>query len=130
LKITEVSDIFEILDSNDKFKHKIIQRLGWATFWAIFSQTHLVTLPRTRFFFWRKLSSWLHAPPPLLVSRKNSREGTRVPCGTCEIFERKVDLKKKFGAPTRDEEDFFVSSIVRDVVDISGTFNTFVTICC
>jgi hypothetical protein len=23
----------------------LVERMGWATFWAIFSQTHLVTLP-------------------------------------------------------------------------------------
>jgi hypothetical protein len=26
----------------------ILKKLGWATFWAIFSQTHLVTLPAVR----------------------------------------------------------------------------------
>jgi hypothetical protein len=26
---------------------KVLQKLGWATFWAIFSQTHLVTLTGT-----------------------------------------------------------------------------------
>jgi hypothetical protein len=27
--------------------HTFLQEMGWATFWAIFSQTHLVTLLAT-----------------------------------------------------------------------------------
>jgi hypothetical protein len=27
-----------------KFKNKFGQKMGWATFWAIFSETHLLTL--------------------------------------------------------------------------------------
>jgi hypothetical protein len=44
LKITEVSQIFGLLYSVVEFKHKFGQKIGWATFWMIFSQTHLVTL--------------------------------------------------------------------------------------
>jgi hypothetical protein len=41
----EVTHIFGLLFT----KVKIDQRIGWVMFWAIFSQTHLVTLVRTRF---------------------------------------------------------------------------------
>jgi hypothetical protein len=33
----------------DKFKRKFGQNMGWATFLAIFSQTHLVTLANNNF---------------------------------------------------------------------------------
>jgi hypothetical protein len=44
LKITEVAHIFWLLYSMVKFKRKVGPKIVWATFWAIFSQTHLVTL--------------------------------------------------------------------------------------
>jgi hypothetical protein len=43
-RITEVSNRFGLLYSVDKLKNKFWQKIGWATFWAIFSLTHLVTL--------------------------------------------------------------------------------------
>jgi hypothetical protein len=44
LRITEVAHIFGLLYSSVKFKNKCWQKIGWATFWAIFSQPNLVTL--------------------------------------------------------------------------------------
>jgi hypothetical protein len=43
LKITEVAQIFDaLLFKGERYK-LILRKTGWATFWAIFSQTHLVT---------------------------------------------------------------------------------------
>jgi hypothetical protein len=42
--ITDVAHIFELLLSTVKVMHSFGPKTGWATFWAIFSQTHLVTL--------------------------------------------------------------------------------------
>jgi hypothetical protein len=38
----------ESLFSTIKSKWVILTKMGWATSWVIFSQTHLVTLPRTK----------------------------------------------------------------------------------
>jgi hypothetical protein len=38
---TEVAEIFGLLFSEVKIK---FHKMGWVTFWAFFSQTHLVTL--------------------------------------------------------------------------------------
>jgi hypothetical protein len=35
--------MFGLLFASVKFLHLFGQNMGWATFWAIFSQTHLVT---------------------------------------------------------------------------------------
>jgi hypothetical protein len=47
-KIREVANIFGLLFSSAKFMHLVFTKRGWDTFWAIFSQTHLVTLLRER----------------------------------------------------------------------------------
>jgi hypothetical protein len=44
LKITEVKHIFELLSYHGHVYTLILIKMGWAKFWAIFSQTHLVTL--------------------------------------------------------------------------------------
>jgi hypothetical protein len=44
MKTTETSQIYGLLFSMVNAMHKFIQTIYWATFWAIFSQTHLVTL--------------------------------------------------------------------------------------
>jgi hypothetical protein len=44
-KITEVAQIFGLLFSMVKLHNVLIStKMGWASCWAIFSQTHLVTL--------------------------------------------------------------------------------------
>jgi hypothetical protein len=43
-RITEEGEMFWLLFASVKFLHLFGQNMGWATFWAIFSQTHLVTL--------------------------------------------------------------------------------------
>jgi hypothetical protein len=45
-KITEVSQIFGLVFTTVKVMYKFGQKVVWATVWAIFSQTHLVTLLR------------------------------------------------------------------------------------
>jgi hypothetical protein len=40
--ITEVSHILGLLDYMEKLKALILAKMDWATFWAIFSQIHLV----------------------------------------------------------------------------------------
>jgi hypothetical protein len=44
LKITEGSTNFWTTFSAEKFMYKFRENMGWATYWAIFSQTHPVTL--------------------------------------------------------------------------------------
>jgi hypothetical protein len=44
LKITKVANIFWPLFPTVKVYNKFWQKMDWAKFWAIFSQTHLVTL--------------------------------------------------------------------------------------
>jgi hypothetical protein len=44
LKITEVSQIFGLLFTTVPVVYYSGQKIGWATFWATFSQTHLVSL--------------------------------------------------------------------------------------
>jgi hypothetical protein len=46
MKIAEIVQIFGLLFSAEKVMHKFRQKMCWATFWAIFSQNHLVTLFR------------------------------------------------------------------------------------
>jgi hypothetical protein len=48
LKITRVAQIF----GPQKSYVLSMKVMGWATFWAIFSQTHLVTLALTDTFGW------------------------------------------------------------------------------
>jgi hypothetical protein len=43
LKITKVAQIIVIFFSTQRVA-RILTKMGWATFWAIFSQTHPVTL--------------------------------------------------------------------------------------
>jgi hypothetical protein len=45
LKITEVANIFEPLFPTVKVLNLFARKMGLATFWATFSQTHRVTLP-------------------------------------------------------------------------------------
>jgi hypothetical protein len=42
--VIEAARILEPLASAVKVMHSFCQKMGWATFWAIFSQTHLATL--------------------------------------------------------------------------------------
>jgi hypothetical protein len=42
--ITEVAQNLGLLTSTEKRSVLILTKMGWATFWAKFSQTHLVTL--------------------------------------------------------------------------------------
>jgi hypothetical protein len=51
--------------------HKFWQKTSWDTFWAIFSQTHLVTLPATEFFssFFRRQIS-MHRTINGLIEKK------------------------------------------------------------
>jgi hypothetical protein len=44
LEIVEVVKLSGVLFSMLKVLCSVWQKMGWATFWAIFSQTHLVTL--------------------------------------------------------------------------------------
>jgi ascorbate-specific PTS system EIIC-type component UlaA len=44
LSITEVAQIFGLLLSTEKVENGFWQKMDWATFWAIFSQTHQATL--------------------------------------------------------------------------------------
>jgi hypothetical protein len=44
LKTTEVAHLFELLSSTVKVMYKFRPKMGWATFWATFLHTHLVTL--------------------------------------------------------------------------------------
>jgi hypothetical protein len=46
LEITKVFPIFGLRFSSVKVMHSFWQQIGWATFLAISSQTHLVTLLR------------------------------------------------------------------------------------
>jgi hypothetical protein len=46
LKITKVAQFWGILFPRYQLCINFEQKMGWATFWAIFSQTHLVTLNR------------------------------------------------------------------------------------
>jgi hypothetical protein len=41
--------------------------MGWATFWAIFSQTHLVTRVTNEF---RETENWISFRSPLLVTKQ------------------------------------------------------------
>jgi hypothetical protein len=52
LKITEVAQLFGLLFSTLKVKQVLIlTKITWATFWAFFSKTYLVTLvTRTTMF--------------------------------------------------------------------------------
>jgi hypothetical protein len=43
-KIAEVAPMFWLLFSALKITHVFLAKMGWATVWAILSQTHLVTL--------------------------------------------------------------------------------------
>jgi hypothetical protein len=47
LKITEVAHILELLFSTSPECIALGKKTGWATFWATFSRTHLVTLRPT-----------------------------------------------------------------------------------
>jgi hypothetical protein len=47
LKIAEMAQIFGLLCSTVNVTYHFGQNLSWATFWAIFSQTHLATLVLT-----------------------------------------------------------------------------------
>jgi hypothetical protein len=49
MKMTEVAHIFGPRYSTVKFMREFGQKMGWATFWANFSQTPLVTLPTNHF---------------------------------------------------------------------------------
>jgi hypothetical protein len=50
MKIAEVVHIFGLLYSTVKFTYALLDtKKGWATFWAKFLQTHLVTLSPTYF---------------------------------------------------------------------------------
>jgi hypothetical protein len=44
MKITEIAHIFGLLFATVKVMRSFFTKMLWATFWAIFSQTHLVTL--------------------------------------------------------------------------------------
>jgi hypothetical protein len=44
LKITEVAQMHVLVVPNLSVTYLFWQKMGWATFWATFSQTHLVTL--------------------------------------------------------------------------------------
>jgi hypothetical protein len=56
LKITEVAQMYALLFPNESVMKLFWQKTGWATFWATFSQTHLVTLFLIPiFFFWGDL---------------------------------------------------------------------------
>jgi hypothetical protein len=44
LKMAELAQIFGLPYSKLKIMYLFWQKIGWATFWANFSQTHLVTL--------------------------------------------------------------------------------------
>jgi hypothetical protein len=44
LKITELAQLRLIRFSTDKVMYYFRQNMGWATYWATSSQTHLVTL--------------------------------------------------------------------------------------
>jgi hypothetical protein len=57
IKITEVAHILEATLLSSVVYASIYTKMGWAKFWANFSQTHLVTLlagevKRTRFAIW------------------------------------------------------------------------------
>jgi hypothetical protein len=45
LKITKAAQIFGLLFSSGPVMYYFDKKMGWATFWATFSKTHLVTLP-------------------------------------------------------------------------------------
>jgi hypothetical protein len=47
LKVARVAQIVWEFLSTAQVMHTFLQEMGWATFWAIFSQTHLVTLLAT-----------------------------------------------------------------------------------
>jgi hypothetical protein len=53
LKNTKVVKTFRLLLYTAKSYILILTKMGWATFWAIFSQTHLVTLA---LFAWKIVS--------------------------------------------------------------------------
>jgi hypothetical protein len=44
LEVIKVADIFGLLFPTDKVTHYFFAKMDWVTFWANFSQTHLVTL--------------------------------------------------------------------------------------
>jgi hypothetical protein len=44
MKITEIAQFLGLLFSTVKVVQKFGQKMCWATFWAIFSRTHLATL--------------------------------------------------------------------------------------
>jgi hypothetical protein len=44
LKMTEVALMLGLLSSTVKVMRQFRQNIGWATFWALFCQAHLVTL--------------------------------------------------------------------------------------
>jgi hypothetical protein len=46
MKITEVAKILRSAFFHDTSYALILTKMGWVAFWAIFSQTHLVTLTR------------------------------------------------------------------------------------
>jgi hypothetical protein len=48
LKTAEIAQFFGLLYSKVKATYQFRQKLGFAPYWAIFSQTHLVTLLTTR----------------------------------------------------------------------------------
>jgi hypothetical protein len=58
----------------DKFKRKFGRKLGWDTFWAIFSQTHRVTLFVSRAFFCRANVDEIISPPLQLAFPANPFE--------------------------------------------------------
>jgi hypothetical protein len=49
MKIAEVALIFGALRSVEKFMPEFRQKMSWATLWANFSKTHLVTLYQNEF---------------------------------------------------------------------------------
>jgi hypothetical protein len=50
IKISEMAQIPRLLFSTVKVMHKFGQKMCWATFWAIFSQPHFVTLFQTIYY--------------------------------------------------------------------------------
>jgi hypothetical protein len=75
-KITEVAHIIGLLFHTAKVMHDFFQKMDWATFWATFSQTHLVTLVSRG---WRKKeTSQADSSSPPFRSSDTHIQGDRI----------------------------------------------------
>jgi hypothetical protein len=66
-EFSSVGQVFENYKSSQncttaQVMHTLLTEMVWATFWAIFSQTHLVTLLSTQ--YWLQVQMWLRNVAP------------------------------------------------------------------